>query len=227
MVRLYPTGVSTVEHGTPRPLGRVTLWMVPAIAMGLCAALELVRRRLSARAALRACFDVVVYGGAVLVLVSALGVHRSYSAGARLAIQKVIASAGPGDAVVITRPTTYSFALYGETPVEVRPTPERQIGFLPEFSDERFHPHDFTTTTEEMDAFVIGADRVFVVHANVGQGYSDYLFTLALDLALRGFERESTTTIGTGQVDVWRPSLDARQVELLQEQLRNASPARP
>jgi hypothetical protein len=194
-----------IPFGPPRFYGRVSLWLVPAMALGLCATLGFVRRWMGARASLRAGFDAIVCVAALVVLMGALDATHPYPAGARSAVRQVMASVGPHDAVLITRPTTYSFALYANTAVDLRPTPDRAIGFLPAFSDDRLHPHDFTTTPEEMSDFVDDVDRVYVVHAIVDPlGHNQYLFGLAVDLSFRGFERERSTIIGTGKVDTWR-----------------------
>ena len=197
--------VGVIPFGPPRAQGRVTLWMIPAIAVGLCTALELARRSVAGRAALRAGFDAILCVFAVLLVVSALRADTSYPAGARAATNQVMASLRPNDAVVITRPTFYSFALYADTPVDLRATPGRSIGFLPEFSDERLHLFDFfTTTSEELEQFIGDADRLYVVHANVSpQTQSKYLFNLAVGIRMMGFQHQSSTTVATGQVDVW------------------------
>jgi hypothetical protein len=197
--------VGLVPFGPPRFLGRVSLWLVPGMALGLCTALDLVRRRIATRGASRTGFDTVAWIGAILVLVSSFGTERPYPAGAGAAIREVMTQAGPDDAVVITWPTRYSFALYADTPVRLRPTPERQISFLPVFGDQRLHQHDFTTTAKEFDGFVEGVSHVYVVHALInGRRLPQYLFDLAVELDLRGFTRESTTTIESGRIDVWR-----------------------
>jgi hypothetical protein len=194
-----------IPFGPPRANGRVSLWLVPVMALGLCAALELFRHRVVARTALRVGFDAIVCIVAVLVLISSFGDDHPYPAGARSAIRQVMAEAGPDDAVVMTAWTAFSFALYGDTPVGLRSTPERSIGFLPTFADQRLHRHDPGTTPVEFDDFVDGVDRVYLVHANVfGLGMDEYLFKLALELALRGFTRISTRTIETGNVEVWQ-----------------------
>jgi hypothetical protein len=193
-----------IPFGPPRAQGRVSLWLVPAMALGLCAALEIARRRISARAALRTGFDALVCIAAVVVLIGSFGSDHPYPAGARSAIRRVMAEAGPGDVVVMTNWTSYSFALYSGTPVGLRATPERSIGFLPTFGDRRLHRHDPGTTPEQFDAFVEDADRVYLVHANVmGLGMGEYLFKLDLELAFRGFTRISRRTIDTGYVEVW------------------------
>jgi hypothetical protein len=192
-----------IPFGPPRANGRVSLWLVPVTALGLCAALELVRRRIAARTTLRTGFDALVCIAAALVLISSFGTDHSDPAGARSAIREVMAEVGPDDAVVITNWTSYSFALYSDTPVGLRQTPERSIGFLPKFADQRLHRHDPRTTPEEFDDFVEGVDRVYLVHAKLGALPVDYLFKVQLELALRGFARVSTETIETGYVEVW------------------------
>jgi hypothetical protein len=194
-----------IPFGPPRAHGRVSLWLVPVMALGLCAALELVRGRISPRASLRTGFDAIVCVAAALVLVSSFGIDHSYPPGARSAIRQVMAEAGPRDAIVMTNWTSFSFALYGGTPVDLRPTPERSIGFLPTFADRRLHRHDPATSPEQFDAFVKGVDRVYLVHANLmGLGMGEYLFKLDLELAFRGFTRISRRTIDTGYVEVWQ-----------------------
>jgi hypothetical protein len=194
--------LDVIPFGPPRAYGRVSLWLVPVMALGLCAALEFARRRISARATVRTGFDAIVCTAAVLVLISSFGTDHSYTAGARSAIRQVMAEADPGDAVVMTKWTSFSFALYGGTPVGLRQTPDRSVGFLPTFGDKRLHRHDPTTRPEEFDDFVEGVGRVYLVHANVGTG-PEYLFKLQLDLAFRGFTRIRTRTIETALVEVW------------------------
>jgi hypothetical protein len=193
-----------IPFGPPRVYGRLSLWLVPVMALGLCAALELARHRIAARTTLRTGFDAIVCIAAVLVLISSFGTDHPYPAGARSAIRQVMAEAGPGDAVVITKWTHYPFALYADTAVGLRSTPERSIGFLPTFADQRLLTHDDTTTPEQFDDFVDGVDRVYLVHALAGSGQGEYLFKLDLELAFRGFTRVSTRTIDTGHVEVWQ-----------------------
>jgi hypothetical protein len=192
-----------IPFGPPRANGRVSLWLVPVTALGICAALELVRRWIAAHTTLRTGFDALVCVAAGLVLISSFGIDHPYPAGARSAIRQVMAEVGPDDAVVMTNWTSFSFALYSDTPVGVRHTPERSIGFLPTFADPRIHRHDPRTKPEEFDDFVEGVDRVYLVHANVVGLPGDYLFKIDLELALRGFARVSRETIETGYVEVW------------------------
>jgi hypothetical protein len=196
--------VGRVPFGPPSALGRVSLWLVPVTALGLCTTFELLRRRTVDRAPLRIGFDVLACGAAALVLVGALGTNPGYPPGGRSAIRHAMANIARDDAVIITSPTTYPFALYADTPVSLRPTPHRQIGFLPEFDDDRLHPHSSTTSDEELDEFVEGAERVYLVHANVApRGFAEYRFRLALELAERGLSRESAIVVGTGHVETW------------------------
>ena len=196
-----------IPYGPPRNYGRVSLWLVPVTALGLCAALELLRRWIGTRTIARTGFDAVVFVAAVLTLISSFGADHPYFAGARSAIRQVMAEAGPSDAVVITKWTSFSFALYGGTSVRLRPAPEHAPGFVTAFVDQRLHRHDPSTTPEEFDDFVEGVDRVYIVHADLS-GMTEYLFKLDLELALRGFDRISTRTIDTGYVEVWQRQAD-------------------
>jgi hypothetical protein len=199
--------LDVIPFGPPRNYGRVSLWLVPVTALGLCAALELLRRWIGTRTIARIGFDTIVCAAALLLLISSFGADHPYAAGARSAIRQVMAEAGPSDAGVITKWTSYSFALYGGTLVGLRPAAERAPGFVPTFADQRLHRHDPSTTPEEFNNFVEGADRVYLVHANAGIG-PEYLFKLDLELALRGFTRITVRTIETGRVEVWQREAD-------------------
>jgi hypothetical protein len=193
-----------IPFGPPRPLGRVTLWLVPAVALGLCAALELVRRRVAHRVTLRSGFDALVFVAVALVLVSSFRTDHQYPAGARSAIHQAMAEAGPDDAVITEKYTAYSFGLCSCTAVDLRATPDRQIGFLPVFSDPRLHAHDPATTPDELNEALEGRDRVFVVYAMLrSDGQKRGLFDLAVGLGLRGFARDQTQVVETGKIDVW------------------------
>jgi hypothetical protein len=193
-----------IPFGPPIQLGRVSLWLIPAMALGIATVLELARRLIAGRQAFRMGFDAIAVITSVLILLSATGAKYRYPAGARGATREVMAQLGAHDAVLVTRPTTYSFALYAHTPVSLQQTPNRAIGFLPVFTDARIHSHDFLTTQKEFDGFVATADRVFVVHADVDPaGYGKYLFNIAIALTLRGFHRETETQVNTSHFDVW------------------------
>jgi hypothetical protein len=201
--------VDRIPFGPPRAQGRVTLWMVPAIAVGLCTALDVARRRVAGRLTLRAGFDTILWIGAVLVMVSALGTDARYPAGGRSAIRQVMADLRPDDAVLITKRNFYSFALYANTPVHLRPTPERSIGFLPDFPDGRLHLFDFGTRAAELADFVDHVERVHVVYAGNRGAYGEDMSNLLFGIAMFGFERQSTTTVATGHIEVWQRKHDA------------------
>jgi hypothetical protein len=195
--------VRVIPLGLPGAYGRLSIWIVPATALGLCIALGLARRRMAARPILGAGFDAIACVGAVLVLISAFGTDHPYPAGARAAIREVMAEAGPDDGVVVTKYTQYIFALYSGTPVGLRPTLDHTIGFGPTFADPRVLRHDDATTPDEFDEFVEGVDLVYLVNTPAGGDQAEYLFKLDLELALRGFARIRTRAIETGYVEVW------------------------
>jgi hypothetical protein len=195
--------VNVVPLGPPREFGRVSLWLAPVTAVGMCAALDFARRRLVARTTLRAGFDVIACVGAGLILISSFDYGHSYPAGARSAVRDVMAESGPDDGIIVTKYARYVFALYSDASVSLHRTREYSIGFRPTFADSRVLPHDDTTTPRQFDEFVEGVDRVYIVHAPAGVGQGEYLFKLDLELFLRGFARVRAETIETGYVEVW------------------------
>ncbi len=127
---------------------RLTIWLTPIVAFGLAAVLQRVYRAAAARSpGTRIAFNVVVFACSGLLLASAIGARRAYPPGAALATRRVMAEAGPGDVVFITRGTMYTFALEAGTPVGVRPTPSLEVGFMPRFADKRLHPLDLLTSS--------------------------------------------------------------------------------
>jgi hypothetical protein len=192
-----------IPFGPRRDYGRLSLWLVPVMALGMCAALELVRRRVSAQTTLRTGFDAFVCIAAGVILISSFATDHAYPAGARSAVREVMADLGRNDAIVVTKYTSYIFALYSGTPVGLRATRDRSIGFGPTFGDQRVLSHQDTTTPEQFDHFVDGVDRIYLVNAPAGSGQAEYFLKLDLELALRDFTRVSTDAIETGYVEVW------------------------
>lgn len=198
--------VDRIPFGPNESSNRVSLWLVPVVAFGLAAALGYARRVVAGNVRWRAGFDGIVFASAALVLVTAVSNDSQYvQAGARSATRQVMAELGPRDEIWVTRPTTYSFALYAQTPVSLRETPDRVIGFLPRFSDPRVHMLDLAANEEDLQDLGPDVDRVYVVHADVGSsGYGRWRFALALNLIYRGFERQTSERIEATVVDMWR-----------------------
>ena len=187
---------------------RAALWMVPIIAFGLAVVLQRLRRICVARGRLaRIAFDVVLFAGAVLLLFTPIGVRRPYPNAAHAATQQVLASIGPDDVVLITRPAMFSFALDTDTPVRIQADPDLIQGFIPRFKDKRFVPVDFLSTEQRraIDRAVRSADRVLVVDSNNDPaGYAKYRRDIASQLEQQGFEREKVTTVNRASIAVYR-----------------------
>jgi hypothetical protein len=186
--------------------GRVALWLIPAIAVGIAAVLARARGALADRRG-RAAFDAVAVVVTIATLASVIGARYEYpNEGARRASRAVMAELGPHDAVWITRSAFFPFALQSGAPVRLRATPNRIVGFLPDFTDPRFHLVDFGTTSSELAGSLTHVDRVFVVNAG-GQGskrYAEYLAKLGFTLTYRGFVHERTEQLGHAHVDQWQ-----------------------
>jgi hypothetical protein len=193
--------------GPSRGAFRVTIWLTPIVAFGLAVMLQTGYRAAAARGrATRIGFDAIAFVCSALLLVSALGARRSYPAGAALATRRVMAEAVPGDVVFITRGTIYTFALEAHTPVEVRPTPDLEVGFLPRFADNRLHPLDLLTssTRREISSALDKTERAYVLDSLVDEsGYQKYRADLANLIGASGFTLEQRSEVGTATVSVW------------------------
>jgi hypothetical protein len=188
--------------------GRVSLWLVPVLAIGLAVVLHWLRRLVADRHALRIGFDAAVYLGAAALLVSALAADQlAYPfPGARSAAQFVDSHLGPRDAVLIGQRGPYTFAVESDLPSGVEATPQYSIGFVPEFPDPRVHLTGLTIDRRAVAADVKGAERVFVYnpeHAFSGEERRSRA-ALASTLAALDFKRERTARFQDAEVDVWR-----------------------
>ena len=196
-----------VPFGPVRDEARVTIWLSPIVAFGLAAVLQRAYRAAAARGrATRIGFDAVAFGCSALLLVSAIGAHRAYPAGAALATRRVMAEAGPHDVVLITRPTAYTFALEANTPVRLRPTPDQLVGFEPSFADKRLHLGGLLTpaSRREMDSALKTTDRVYVVDSLVARpAFKQYPAGLTNLIASDGFKLQYHATVGTATISVW------------------------
>jgi hypothetical protein len=196
-----------VPFGPPSSVARVTIWLSPIIAFGLATVLQRAYRAAAARGnAARIGFDAIALVCSALLLVSAFGVRRLYPPGAALASRRVLAEIGPHDVVFITRPTVYTFALEANTPVQLRPTPDQIVGFVPRFADKRLHPLGSLTpaTRREIGTALKGADRAFVVDSLVApQGFKQYRDDLTKLVTSDGFILQRRKKVGTATISIW------------------------
>ncbi len=211
-----PIQVNTISDG-----GRVSLWLIPVLAIGLAAALQGLRSLLPSRVALRTGFDTATYLAAAAILVSALAAKQPpypYP-GAKPATDFVQSHLGRRDSVLIGFHADWSFAAESNLAYKIDPVPDSTYGFHPDFTDPRVHYVDVGQRSERglgpelvdprhVAPEVKGADRVFVYyHMPLVQGWDPGART-RLDSTLRklGFKRRPTFHFGAARVEVWRRS---------------------
>ena len=146
--------------------GRHTLWMLPVMAVGLAVLLHRLRRTIR-RAAPRIGFDTLTLAAAVLVVVVGYQSAFDYPApGSASATEYVESKLRPDDVVLITQTSIYAYAVASSTPLSLRATPTRMIGFTPNFANPNVHTigsfGEATGEPAEIHRFVGGAERVFV-----------------------------------------------------------------
>jgi hypothetical protein len=206
IVDKLPFGPKT---GPPALGGRVTLWLVPVVAVGLAAALGFARRLIADRTALRIGFDVVAYTLAMVVVVAAVGRDtREYPyPGSKSATRFIESELGKDDAVFVVPGGRYAFALETKLALTLRAQPERNVGFAPRPVDRRltfFDTHfDPNVVVEQIRGGATGADRVFV-HAVAHAEPMRWLITLELLRESLGFEVKRNVVFDETHVIVWR-----------------------
>jgi hypothetical protein len=210
-----PKAASTLSNGQ-----RVSLWLIPILAVGLAAFVQGLRSLLPDRRALRIGFDIAAYLAAAAILVSAVTAKQlPYPfPGAHSATDFVESHLGQRDSVLIGYHADWSFAVESNFASKVVPAPDSTNGFHPDFTDPRVHYVDVGQRSERglgpelvdrrhVAPEVKGADRVFVYyHMPLVEGWDPGART-SLDSTLRklGFERR-TFHFGAARVEVWRRS---------------------
>jgi len=187
--------------------GRHTLWMVPALALGLAALAQRARAFIADRDPLRLGVDALVVTVAVAMVVVAYEPARAAPfPGSASAARFVDASVGLHDVVVVTSPSTFSFAISGTTPVRVHATPDHQVGFAPVYLDRRVKNVGRWAVAPgspaQVRSWTADADRVFVLTAGPVGGPSRE--NLRAVLESQGFTSSETMRFGSNTVDVYR-----------------------
>ena len=107
VIRRFPFG-PIVNAGTT---GRVSLWLVPVVAVGLAVVLTYARQATAAGSRWRFGFDALLFACAAFIMLNAIGDNKpAVHAATRHAAEQVMAEVGPRDAVWTTWPATYSLA---------------------------------------------------------------------------------------------------------------------
>jgi hypothetical protein len=196
-----PTNAARFSAG-----GRHTLWMVPALAFGLAALAQRTRGLIAVRSRLRIGLDALVVAAAVaIVIVAYEPAQEAPFPGSESAARFVDASVGPDDVVIVTGPSTFSFAISTTTSVRVQATPDHQVGFAPDFLDPRIRniggwaavPH----SPAQVAAWAADARRAFVVYSGpVGsRGWDEVL----AELDRHGFVSVERRSFDWNVVDVY------------------------
>lgn len=187
--------------------GRVSLWLIPVVAIGLAAALHAIRTTIAGRRYFALAFDAVAFVAAIAVLVVGLArdpVPYPFP-GPLSATEYVQSHLGDRDALLIGYRSNWSFATETSFTTDVQRTPESSIGFEPKYPDPRIHYLDVLVDRAHVAPKVQGADRVFVYYS--GPPFSDTEAQLRSELASTlsslGFVPQSTPTFDDSTVQVW------------------------
>jgi hypothetical protein len=181
---------------------RVSLWLIPVVAVGLAAALQRLRRVLAGRRALRVGFDSAAYLATAAILVSTLGDKTlPYPwPGAKPATDFVTSKLGRHDALLIPWPGHFSYAWESGSSDGVEAQPSYPDGFWPTFGDSRIHLTGSLATADQVVPAVEGADRVFVYIPNPFDSVE------VRGLPSLGFKSQQAVSFGAVRVQVWRRS---------------------
>jgi hypothetical protein len=198
--------------------GRVSLWLIPVVAIGLAAALQGLRGALPARGGRaafdatrrprpRAAFDAAAYvaAAAILLVAGSRNPVEYPFPGAHSATNFIQSQLSERDAVLLGYRSNWSFATETSLETGVRRTPDSSIGFQPDYSDPRIHYLDVLVDRPHVAPEVGDADRVFVYYAEPPFRSSEAQLrtTLAATLGSLGFDRAPTRSFQSATVEEW------------------------
>jgi hypothetical protein len=197
-----------VPFGPASPAARLTMWMSPIIAFGLAEMLQRTRQSIAERGGSgKLVFDALTFGIAALLLVIGFGSQPAYPHGGALAASRqAMQEIGPRDAVFVTPAALFSFALDSGTPVRLEATPDRELGFVPRFSDKRVHAFSSLSKAQlpQLDKAVKAADRVFIVDSGFNlPTLKQYRVQLTSELERQGFRLARTTDVNRARIITW------------------------
>jgi hypothetical protein len=191
---------------------RASIWLIPVIAVGLAAALQLLRNQTAKGSRVRLAFDVAVYGLAAAVVATTFQSAPSYPfSGSKSATEFIEADLGRHDVVLISPISVFPYAVESELGVSILSRPDTANSFIPGFVDPRVHPtgslSDSAGTPQEVSSWVAGADRVFVHIAIPGLGQRQ-VDAIENTLRANGFKRVRVKKFAAAVVEIWehRPS---------------------
>lgn len=207
MAGKLPFGTTTSLRNPLSSGARLSLWLIPVMAVGLGVALHRVRALVERQAVLRWGFDLLVVGAAVVVLVA--GYHRPIAypfPGSASATEYVEASLRPGDVVLVANNGIFSFTVASKLPVTVVPTPDRQVGWYPRFADVRIQTvgvfGETPPSPAAIRAIVAGARRVMIYVAINGIGVGLNSFDAVLQS--EGLRAGPVRNFDAAMVAIWQ-----------------------
>ena len=202
--RMLPFGAIT--GGVVGDGGRVSLWLIPPVAIGLAAALHFLRLRAGPLSRpLRVGLDGTLYVAAAVLVLSAIdGPRPTYpvkgSAGATRFIESRL---GARDVILMLPLSRWEYVSGSHLDTDLKEDPKVMTGFNPHFKDPRVHVLT-TGTTAEIEQAVADADQVFTYAAILG--FSNF-GPVSEVLDAQGFVEEAGAVYGGNSdaaVRVWR-----------------------
>jgi hypothetical protein len=202
--RMLPFGA--VNQGVVANGGRVSLWLIPVVALGLATALQAVHARAGAQSRpLQLGLEATMYITAVVLAVSALTEPRvTYPVrGTAGATRFVESQLGPHDVLLMYPTSRWEYVSGSELDTDLKQDPNVMTGFDPSFRDGRVHV--LTKVTEpEIERAVAGAERVYAYAAILA--FSDF-DPVGRVLEANGYVEEAGRLYGgnsDASVRIWR-----------------------
>ena len=155
-MHLLPFGTSGDAY-----LGRLNLWLIPAIALGLAEILRIGWRATAVHPGVRTAFNVVLYLFAIVVIATSFGGVPENAYGSRTATEFVDAQLGPHDTLVLLPRSVNPYGIETRNAVTLEPNASSVFGTRLEF-DPRVVQFE-NLIAPDVRAQLQDTDRVIVV----------------------------------------------------------------
>jgi hypothetical protein len=182
--------------------GRLTLWLVPSIALGLAEALRQCAKRLGHRSIARATFDIALYAFAVVVFVASIGKAPPYTvSGSHTATAYIDAHRRSDDLLVLVPRSAYAYGIETRAPVDFRPDAQSIVGSRLVFDDHTVQ-FEYRPAPDIRDRLT-GVRTVYVYAAVPRRGILQRAQPVIDQLRATGFHERERLHFDQSKLQIW------------------------
>ena len=196
--KLVPFGVTGSSY-----LGRLSLWLLPAIAVGIAEVLRVGWQATAGVPRLRLAVNCVLYGFAVVVVASAFGNAPRYPvSGSRSAVEFIDSAAGENDLILLMPRSAFAFGIETDRDVDLRTDASSGFGSRLVFDDQVVQDENMDPPAD-LSEQLAATDRAFVFTGVKNQFALERAQRAAATLRAEGFVPADERAFQDTTVTIW------------------------